>query len=136
MPRSALLIRCSTEEAERVRIEAQKERRTLSGYVLNVMTGTLLIEDKLLSTRTDYRSMISVLSRRALITPGPRTALLVRCSIAEAERIREAAKRRELPINAFVLQGLKRVWTVQSPTTSQSIESTSSAKTLFGVPNS
>jgi hypothetical protein len=98
MPRTALLIRCSTEEAERVRIEAQKERRTLSGYVLNAMAGTLLIEHKLLSKLTDYRSMNSVLSRRALITPGPRTALLVRCSIAEAERIREAAKRRELPI--------------------------------------
>jgi uncharacterized protein (DUF1778 family) len=114
MSRTALLIRCSTEEAERIRIEAQKERRTLSGYVLNAMTRTLQFEDKLLSKLTDYRSMNSVVSRRALVAPGPRTALLVRCSIAEAERIREAARRREIPINAFVLQGLKRVWDIHT----------------------
>jgi hypothetical protein len=85
MSRTALLIRCSTEEAERIRTEAQKELRTLSGYVLNAMTRTFLIEDNLLSNLSDYRSMNSVSSRRALIAPGPRTALLVRCSIAEAE---------------------------------------------------
>ena len=120
MSRTALLIRCTTDEAERIRIEAAKERLSLSGYILSAMTRTLH-EEMLLSKLNDYRSMIAVSSRRALIAPGPRTALLVRCSESEAERIREAAKRRELPINAFVLQGLKSVWTVQSPTT-QSIK--------------
>jgi uncharacterized protein (DUF1778 family) len=114
MSRTALLIRCTTEEAERIRTEAQKERRTLGGYVLNAMMSTLQTEDTLFARLTDYRSMNSVSSRRALIAPGPRTALLVRCSIAEAKRVREAAKRREIPINAFVLQGLKRVWDIQT----------------------
>jgi uncharacterized protein (DUF1778 family) len=132
MPRTALLIRCSTDEAERIRAEAQNEQRTLSSYALNVMMRTIQTEDMLLSKLTDYRSM----SRRAVIAPGPRTALLVRCSIAEAERIREAARLRELPINAFVLQGLKRVWTVESPPTSQSIDAAPPANTLVAAPNS
>jgi uncharacterized protein (DUF1778 family) len=132
MSRTALLIRCSTDEAERIRIEAQKEQSTLSSYVLNAMMRTLQTEDILLSKLSDHRSV----SRHAPSAPGPRTALLLRCSIAEAERIREAAKRRELPINAFVLQGLKRVWTVQSPLTSQSIDAPSPTKTFFGAPNS
>jgi len=135
MSRTALLIRCTTDEAERIRIEAAKERLSLSGYVLSAMTRTLH-EEMLLSKLNDYRSMIAVTSRRALIAPGPRTALLVRCSIAEAERIREAAKRRDLPINAFVLQGLKRVWTAQGPPTSQSIDAASPTKTFVAAPNS
>jgi uncharacterized protein (DUF1778 family) len=35
--RTALLIRCSWEEAETIRAAAHRERRTLSGYVLNAV---------------------------------------------------------------------------------------------------
>lgn len=35
--RTALLIRCSREEAERIRNAARRERRTVSGYVLNAV---------------------------------------------------------------------------------------------------
>jgi uncharacterized protein (DUF1778 family) len=35
--RTALLIRCSKEEAEKIRDAAERERRTLSGYVLNTI---------------------------------------------------------------------------------------------------
>lgn len=75
------------------------------------MTRTVDLEDRL---PTNYRAMNPVLSRRPVYAPGPRTAILVRCTVSEAEEIREAARRRELPINAFVLQGLKRVWSVQT----------------------
>jgi hypothetical protein len=91
MDRTALLIRCNTEEADRIRIEAEKQRRKLSAF----------------------RTTNQFLSRRALITPGARTAILVRCSVTEAQRIREAARRRDLPINAFVLQSLKRAWSAE-----------------------
>jgi hypothetical protein len=75
------------------------------------MARTTAVEDRL-ATTMNYLAMNPVLSRRPVNGPGPRTALLVRCSSAEAEQIREGAKQRELTINAFVLQGLKRVWTV------------------------
>jgi hypothetical protein len=39
--------------------------------------------------------------------------MLVRCNIGEADRIREGARRRDLPINAFVLQALRRAWTAE-----------------------
>lgn len=35
--RAALLIRCSSREAELIRIAAKGERRTLSGFVLNAV---------------------------------------------------------------------------------------------------
>jgi hypothetical protein len=114
MTRTALLIRCNVEEADRIRIEAEKERRTISAYVLFVVSRAIQVEDKLFSTLSRYSAMNQVLSRRAMIAPGPRTAILVRCEVAEAERIRQSAQRREIAINAFVLQALRRVWSVQN----------------------
>jgi len=110
MERTALLIRCSKEEAERVRIEAEKQRRTISGYVLQIMSRAIEIENRLRAKIDPYTAVNQVFSRKSLIGAGPRTAILVRCSVLEAERIREAARRRDLPINAFVLQALKRSW--------------------------
>jgi len=110
MERTALLIRCSKEEAERVRIEAEKQRRTISGYVLQIMSRAIEIENRLLAKIDPYTAVNQVFSRKSLIGAGPRTAILVRCSVLEAERIREAARRRDLPINAFVLQALRRSW--------------------------
>ena len=39
--RTALLIHCSREEAERIRNAAKRERRTISGYVLNAVISRL-----------------------------------------------------------------------------------------------
>jgi|ERR1700722_1216908 hypothetical protein len=113
MERTALLIRCNTEEAARVRIEAEKQRRTISGYVLQITLRVVEIDDRLFSKLSTFRTTNQFLSRRALTTPGERTAILVRCTVAEADRIREAARRRDLPINSFVLQSLKRAWKVE-----------------------
>jgi uncharacterized protein (DUF1778 family) len=113
MERTALLIRCNTEEADRIRMEAEKQRRTISGYVLQITLRVVEIDDRLFAKLTNFRTTNQFLSRRALISPGARTAILVRCGVVEAERIREAARRRDLPINAFVLQSLRRAWTAE-----------------------
>ena len=110
MDRTALLIRCSKDEADRIRIEADKQRRTISGYVLQIMGRAIDIEDRLLAKINPYSTSNQVLSRKSLIGEGPRTAILVRCSGFDAERIRKAARRRDYPINAFVLQALRRSW--------------------------
>jgi hypothetical protein len=109
MDRTALLIRCSKDEAERIRVEADKQRRTISGYVLHIMGRAIEIEERLLAKVNPYSSN-QIVSRKSLIGEGPRTAILVRCSVFEAGRIREAARRRDFPINAFVLQALRRSW--------------------------
>ena len=114
MSRTALLIRCSTTEAEKIRAEAEKQHRTISGYVLQVMSRAVEFEERLYSNLTAYRLYNPIISRRRLIDVEPRTAILVRCDVEQADRIREAARRRVVPINAFVLQSLKRAWDVQT----------------------
>ena len=111
MSRKALLIRCSKDEAERIRVEANKENHTLSRYVLTILTRAVAKEDRLFAQPQDHAT--NVLSRRAIVEPGQRTAMLIRCSVAEAEGIRQAAQRRHVSINAFVIQSMKRVWTLQ-----------------------
>lgn len=39
--RTALLIRCSREEAEMIRVAAKHERRTVSGYVLRAVMNRI-----------------------------------------------------------------------------------------------
>jgi uncharacterized protein (DUF1778 family) len=44
--RTALLIRCSKEEAEKIRTAAKRERRTLSGYVLHAVLNRITNQEK------------------------------------------------------------------------------------------
>jgi uncharacterized protein (DUF1778 family) len=44
--RTALLIRCSREEAEKIRAAAKRERRTLSGYVLNAVLSRITFSEQ------------------------------------------------------------------------------------------
>lgn len=45
--RTALLIRCSVEEAEAIRSAARNSGRTLSGYVLHCLNNRLRVEAQL-----------------------------------------------------------------------------------------
>lgn len=109
--RTALLIRCSVEEARKIRAEAELETRTVSGYVLNIMARALRIDDKLAAIIHDS-NLNRTLARLPLRVPGPRTAILVRCSMDEAKKIRAAAARRDATISGFVLHSLRSAWRV------------------------
>jgi len=39
--RAALLVRCSKEEAEAIREAAQREHRTISGFIINAVMGRI-----------------------------------------------------------------------------------------------
>ncbi len=39
--RTAILVRCTEEEAEMIRAAAQRERRTISGFILNAIMNRL-----------------------------------------------------------------------------------------------
>jgi len=110
--RTALLIRCSQDEARRIRREATGERRTLSGYVLNIVLRSLPYEE-LMRSRTGGRFSVNSRSGNPAPEPGPRSAVLIRCLQDEAERIRAAAGHRNTTISAFVLHSLKRSWSVK-----------------------
>ena len=44
--RTAMLIRCSREEAELIRAAAKHERRTVSGYVLHAVMNRIANKEK------------------------------------------------------------------------------------------
>lgn len=110
--RTALLIRCSKEEADKIRAEAERERRTVSGYVLNVLARVLTVEESLYAKLYRFQDVNRTLSRIPLRAPGPRTTVLVRCTIEEAKQIRMAAKRRQASISGFISHSLRRFWEV------------------------
>jgi uncharacterized protein (DUF1778 family) len=114
MTGAALLVRCNVDEADKIRAEAHKEHRTISGYVLNIAVKAVAADDRLFS-KLNHDPANEFMSRRSPIVPGQRTAILVRCAATEADRIRQSARHREIPINAFILQALKGVWNQQVP---------------------
>lgn len=46
-PRTALLVRCSEEEAEVIRDAAKHERRTISGFILNAVLNRIANQKKI-----------------------------------------------------------------------------------------
>lgn len=108
---SSLIIRCSHEDAARIRNHASSEHRSLSGYLLHVLERSLWIEDRL--TRGLTKSLLlaqagSIKSARR--KKKIRTALHLRCTAEQAEKIREYAARRHLSISDFVVFSLRRSW--------------------------
>jgi uncharacterized protein (DUF1778 family) len=45
--RTALLVRCSEEEAETIREAAKRERRTISGFILNSVLNRIANQQRL-----------------------------------------------------------------------------------------
>jgi predicted HicB family RNase H-like nuclease len=112
--RTAFLLRCSDAAAESIREKAKQSRRSISGYVLGVLDRSLHMEE-ILSGRTVRPNDFSGTPGRASVREtGAQTAILVRCTAAEADRVRAAAKRREMSISAFVMHCLRRSWNVET----------------------
>lgn len=45
--RTALLIYCTREEAERIRAAAKRERRTITGFVMNAVMNRLGVQERI-----------------------------------------------------------------------------------------
>jgi hypothetical protein len=110
--RTALLICCSVEEAKKIRSEAAFEHRTVAGYVLNILSRALRLEERLAAQLSRFQQLNRVLARAPVRDPGARTTMLIRCSVEEANHIRIAAKRRDTTISGFVLHCIRRNWHV------------------------
>lgn len=133
--RAVLLLNCALSEATGIRAAAERQRQTISGYVLNIVMRAIRFDDGLTRLRElGVEARISIygidlyglkgISKRP---PGPRTRMLLSCSKDDARLIREAAKRRETPTSRLVLHALRRSWMV-SERTIQSYRDGSSAK--------
>ena len=114
--RSALLIRCSASEATRIRSNAQTEDRTISGYVLHVLRKAWPIEERVRENLELVRSLNLRTAEIAAVRPaekaGSRTALLIRCTMEEAIRIRATARRKHMTLSGYVLDALARNWRI------------------------
>lgn len=100
-----LLISCSQKEAGTIRQRAEQQRRSISGYVLNICMRIVAIEEKL-SRRT--RRGLHVYAHP--VPDRPRTTMLIRCSQEESRRIRAAAQMEDRTISGFVLRCLRLSW--------------------------
>jgi uncharacterized protein (DUF1778 family) len=107
--RTALLICCSKEEASTIHERAETERRSVSGYVLNIVMRAVKFNEELVTR--GIKNFGPVLMRPGRVQ-GPRTSMLVRCAAEESARIRTAAKHRDTTISGFVLASLRRSWLV------------------------
>ena len=70
--RTALLIHCSQEEADRIREAAKRERRTISGFVMNAVMSRFEIESRLATRREAQRHAEAgetTVNSRAATTP-------------------------------------------------------------------
>ena len=110
--RASIIINCSRVESDLIHQQAQLQRRSISGYVLRIVLASVELDENLLPGLSRLP-----LHRLAPYEPirvaGPRTTFLLRCSREESDRIRAAAKRRDITLSLFVLHGLRRTWKVQ-----------------------
>jgi hypothetical protein len=112
MMRTSLLINCSEKEASEVRARAQSERRTVSGYVVNVLNGCMETSDGLVKYLRTAPSFKLDHSKKPKLV-GPRTTLHIYCAAEEATQIRHAADLRQVAMSHFVLSCLHRYWEIE-----------------------
>ena len=106
--RTSLIVRCSREDAARIRSDASSQHRSVSGYLLYILERSFWVEAK----ASLSQPLLSVRSRcfRAARTPKVLTAIHLRCTAGEAKEIRRYAARRNMSISDFVVFSLWRSW--------------------------
>ena len=106
---TSLLIRCSREEATKIRNEALRDHRSVSSYLLYLLERNLVIEEKY--TDGPLSRFVQPLGRDTDGLPTKdRTAVHLRCSFDQADRIRRGAAKRQMSISSFVVFALRRSW--------------------------
>jgi hypothetical protein len=88
---------------------AAEQRRTISGYVLNIVMRKVEFEEKVFRR---HRQLAALAASPSVRASGPRTTMILRCAQEEAMRVREAARRRDMTISGFVLNALRVAWSV------------------------
>jgi uncharacterized protein (DUF1778 family) len=63
--KTAILIRCTAEEAELIRQAAANERRTLSGFILNAVMNRIRIRAQMAGTQEQQQKAAPPAKRRS-----------------------------------------------------------------------
>jgi hypothetical protein len=111
MSRTALLLRMTRDEAEKVRSEAAKCGENMNAYVLSVAMRAAVEDRPFFAT---IGSAAGELHHRMPRSSDPKRALLIRCSVNEVSKIREAASRRKMTIVGFLRQSLRTTWQTEN----------------------
>ena len=108
--RTSLLINCSKKEAQEVRTRAELQRRTVSGYVMNIVVRRIQFAEEIPGMNPPVFRLER--GKRAKAA-GPRTTLHIYCSLEDARKIRRAARLGQVTISGFVLHCLSHAWQVE-----------------------
>ena len=108
--RASLIIRCSRDDAARIRAQAAADNRSVSGYLLHMMERSIWVEDRVARGLTKSFLAAQAHFMEGRRTGATRTAIHLRCSSAQADAIRGYAARRQLSISDFVMFSLWRDW--------------------------
>jgi hypothetical protein len=108
--RTALLIRCTKEEALTLHQQARQEHRSVSGCLLHMLERSLWIEEQFGVGLSESFLVERARLMKRVRPRDSRTAILLRCSQDQAARIRKAAAVRKMSISGFVLFSLFRQW--------------------------
>lgn len=108
--RTALLIRCSKEEAAILRAQAAAEHRTISGCMLDILERSVWMEQQYAHGVTQSFLENQAREFRLAHRMRDRTSLLLRCSTDEADRIRTVAWNRSMSISEFAAFSFWRHW--------------------------
>jgi hypothetical protein len=116
--RTAILLYCHLEDAQTVRERARLENRTVSGYLLHIVMRSVEFEKgmlTLLNRPKGFRPPVDAWT----CPPGPKTTMLLRCSIDQAKAIRTTAKQKGISVSGFVRCALRRSWKAEQSWTQQ-----------------
>jgi uncharacterized protein (DUF1778 family) len=102
--RASIIVRCSFEQAAKIRHFAAVGRRTVAGYMLSILERNLTIDE------TFHAYTQAMIAHRQIGGLGQRTAIHLRCSSEEADRIRRAAAAGKMSLSLFVVFVLERSW--------------------------
>lgn len=109
--RASLLINCSKREAQEVRSRALLQRRTVSGYVVNIVARRIQFAQEI-APRGSLR-IVKIAGEKPAKATGPRTTLHIYCSFEEARQIRRAARLEAVTISGFVFRCLWHSWQIE-----------------------
>jgi len=107
--RASLLINCSKREAQEVRSRADFQRRTVSGYIVNIVIRRIEFAEEIASA-ANRPAFYSYRGRKTAEAAGPRTTLHIYCAFDEARQIRRAARLSKLTMSGFIFHCLHNSW--------------------------
>lgn len=109
LARVSFILRCSREDAANIRNQAVTEHRSVGGYLLRILDRSVWIDEKFTAGLSKSLLVTTPFHLRP-IPETPKTTIHLRCFGHELDRIRQAALRRQMSINEFVLFSLHRYW--------------------------